>query len=158
MWFFVVVGSIGSLILLRVILLMIKQISVSEWPYAEGKITKSEIEERPDYTTLLSRLSPAVGPNIFYSYTIGQKEYNSNRVCIVTDLHYSSVFCKFPALGITKNIVDRFPVGKKVRVYYNPKKHEYSILIKKLSNYRFIFFGMSGGCLILYSILGILNN
>ena len=72
------------------------------WPTAEGKITKVERFKR------LFRWLPRVG----YSYSVGEKSYNSERISFVAGYRPKEV----------DEILNRYTVGQTVPVYYPPEK------------------------------------
>jgi len=83
-----------------------KSYKSTDWPFVRGKINRAW---RSDHPTL---------PNIRYTYKVGARTYQGNTVAY-RDLVGASE---------TKRVLNRYPTGKKVNVYYNPQNHRESAL------------------------------
>ena len=85
------------------------------WPAVKGKVVKSRVEvSGTEYTT--------VSPHIVYKYAIGGNEYQSQQVRIGDQVLtlYSSRDCY--------DLVELYPVGTEVDVYYDPRNPAQSAL------------------------------
>ena len=76
-----------------------------DWPYVDGTIKESRQDD------LL--------PHIEYSYTVAEQTYQANMT-ISGDITPSEEF--------TKSYLEKFPVGKTVKVYYNPDQPDSATL------------------------------
>ncbi len=91
----------------------------TSWPTTEGIILESRvIESTTVSTTRRGHITSSITytPHVVYRYRVAGKSYKSDRIC-------------FGALDeSTWSIVNRYPVGKKVKVHYNPKDPGDSVL------------------------------
>ncbi|MHA2227298.1 MAG: DUF3592 domain-containing protein [Candidatus Hodarchaeales archaeon] len=95
------------------------QSSSRSWSTTEGTITSWSIKEGKldeDYDTIV------YVPVIEYSYFVLDKQYRSEHIRLFKQPSY------FSELEAKKMIDTRYPVGKKVPVYYNPKKPDQTVL------------------------------
>ncbi len=84
--------------------------SSRSWPEAVGKITFSTVASYESDSN--SGTTTMFYPDIRYNYSVNGKEFTGNKV----DLgEYSS-----SDVGYAQKITARYPVGKSVRVYYDP--------------------------------------
>jgi hypothetical protein len=85
------------------------------WASTTGKVIKSRVEVTGgDHAT--------VSPHIVFQYNVYGKEYNNSQIK-AGDIHMSSY-------GSRKayDIVDKYPVGAEVTVFYDPEHPEQSAL------------------------------
>jgi len=122
------------------------------WPRAEGTVISSYLssstDRRVESQSLVSSASSQFGPRenyqfyiVEYTYTVGGTTYTSDRRRFVLSGKDSrSVF--WTASGMAR----KYPVGKKVMVYYNPAQPSYSVLTLSLSlsNYFALALGLCG--------------
>lgn len=128
---FVVAGLVATIWGLRVIIIARRSL---EWPSVEGKIEVSKVSS--DEFDLL--------PNIEYSYCIGQRTFQQ--------------VLKFPSdITPTKefalNYVEKYPIGKKVQVYYNPANPNHSTLEPGLAKGDWLILAIGLGMLIIGVLL-----
>ena len=105
------------------------------WPTVDGVIIQSEIEQRTSTTGDSANKKTEVKsyPKIAYKYRISGQDYEG------TDISFSS------APSNAKQLVSRYPMGKAVRIYYNPDKFEQAVLVPgnvNLNTVPFIFAGV----------------
>ncbi|MCD4779321.1 MAG: DUF3592 domain-containing protein [Candidatus Omnitrophica bacterium] len=81
-----------------------------EWPTVNGAVTSSEIER--NHSSGSGSSSTTYGADIAYDYQIKGETYSANKVSFG---EYSS-----SDIGHARKIVNKYPVGKVVNVYYNP--------------------------------------
>lgn len=90
------------------------------WPTAQGAISSSSVSKRTardsDHRTKITYY-----PKVGYHYQAEGKKYFSTR--IVFGVGESGGSMKW-----AQKIVNRYPVGKKVTVYYNPEDPQYGVL------------------------------
>jgi hypothetical protein len=95
--------------------------SAANWPTTEGTIVVSKFD-RNFNTSSSGKGKWYYDVKIKYSYTVDSLEYESKRVDFKSaNYHYKSEV-------IPSAIARRYPVGKKVDVYYNPDDPEKAVL------------------------------
>jgi len=89
------------------------------WPTAAGVIVRSEIEAHNSTDSDSgSKTTEAVQyAKIGYQYEVGGQKHKGTRISLSS------------ASGNAQQIVARYPKGKSVRVYYNPDKPKYAVLV-----------------------------
>jgi hypothetical protein len=93
-----------------------KRYSSFSWPTAEGTIKISYVDQyRGSDRDILYR------PIIKYSYFVMDTEYHSNKVSL-------SVITAANWRRLAAKKVDRYPVGKRVKVYYDPTNPVQAVL------------------------------
>jgi len=95
-----------------------------DWPSVSGTIVSSGIRE----TTEWKRKGIKTGrdrtlylPNVLYNYEVQGNKYRSYRVFFEGAEDYFDP-------GNAREIVSRYPSGKKVSVYYNPENPQFAVL------------------------------
>jgi hypothetical protein len=96
-----------------------------EWPETQGVITSSQIlkENRTDYGNDSHRARThqyAYKVRVQYSYQVNAIAYRGNRIQIRSNTHSSERYAQ--------RELAEYPVGKTVKVYYNPEEPERSVL------------------------------
>jgi hypothetical protein len=90
-----------------------------QWPSAEGMIVRSSVKkvEGVHYNRLLRRNEPetAYYPDVEYKFTVKGTGYVGNRLSTVLS------GSERPDAAVVKIILDTYPVGKHVRVFYDPQ-------------------------------------
>jgi hypothetical protein len=96
----------------------------SDWPSVSGTIISSDIRK----TTEWKRKGIKTGrdrtlylPHILYNYEVQGNRYQSYRVFFEGAEDYLDP-------GNAREIVNRYPSGKKVSVYYNPENPQFAVL------------------------------
>lgn len=128
---------------------MYKGLIAYSWPSCDGKILVSEVH-RSDRARIKDR---AYYPYIRYQYQVKDSQYISEKISFVA---------KGSGFGdVIQKKIDQYPVGTKVRVYYNPKNIKESVLERGLKGVHilllivgFIFLGVG---IIGYKYWNILN-
>jgi len=82
-----------------------------EWPRVEGTVTESHIDDREREHR----------PLVEYTYTVAGTPFTSRQISF-------DVFDKPGGVGRIESIVARYPVGRKVTVYHDPKKPATAVL------------------------------
>jgi len=89
--------------------------SSKEWPTVQGKIIRSEVDTyRKDGKTQYL-------PDIAYTYIVEGRSYTSSKVTVGDPPSTSNIS---PA----KRLQNEYPLGKEVKVYYDPDVHSSSTL------------------------------
>ena len=123
----------------------------TEWPYVTGLVLDSGVERRQHR----SRVRPGTGrtsiiyyPKVIYQYSVQGTSYSGDRI------EYGTLGKDNPAHA--ERIVENYPKGKYVRVYYMPGQVTESILVPGITlstwfrmGFGFAFF--SFGMLVLYA-------
>jgi Protein of unknown function (DUF3592) len=86
------------------------------WPIAEGQIESSAVARRTD-----DEDKTMYSAHIRYSYAVGDRRYEADTVWFGGD--YSST-----SFGAHNATVQRYPVGAKVTVHYDPARPEVAVL------------------------------
>ena len=82
------------------------------WPQTEGEVIATRVVER-------ARVSPEVDisnefePVISYSYRVDGESYTGDRIDLSLSLSFSTP-------GEAQAVLDRYPIGSRVQVYYEP--------------------------------------
>ncbi len=118
----VIVGLlVFALLLLNAIFLAViffmrrKMRQVSEWPYTQGTVTESRLESRS------SEDGSTDYPVVRYTYQLIGRAYQGSRIATG------------PVVGGSgaRKVIERYPAGAAVRVYYNPQNPEEAVLEQK---------------------------
>lgn len=121
------------------------------WPSTEGKIISSRVESKISTNSGKQRISTtSYFADIMHEYTVRDKEYSSK---IISFGNYNS-----SDRSRAEEIVNRYPDGKKIQVFYNPSDPDNSVLEPgiPISIYVFIAIGvllLIFGSRVLYSAL-----
>ena len=100
--------------------------SAANWPTTEGTILISKFD-RNFKTSSSGKGKWYYDVKIKYSYTVDGLEYESSRVDFKSaNYHYKSEV-------IPSTIARRYPVDKKVKVYYNPENPGKAVLETKIT-------------------------
>ena len=101
--FFLPVAALGLLFFKGWKNLKKKELDSQSWLSATGKIIKSRVE-------VLGGEYTSVSPKIIYEYRVGANEYTGNQIQVFGIDGNESAY----------DLVDRYPEGLEVTVYYNP--------------------------------------
>lgn len=97
------------------------------WPSVPGKITKS----------FVGRSGKMYEARIAYNYEVNGQKLNGEHISLMDGSSSNS--------GASERLVDELPVGKEVKVYYNPKVPVEAYLNPSAGMTPFLMMG--GGCL-----------
>ncbi len=105
------------------------------WPSTNGTITSSSMSKR---TTRDSnhRTRTTYYPKIGFQYQVGGRTYTSTRIAFGTGETGGSV-------KWARKVVNKYPVGNTVTVYYNPQDPQYGVLESGIT-WRSIIFLLAG--------------
>jgi hypothetical protein len=110
---------IGTLIIVAQLLLLIKARISKDWKELKGEILSSEIET----LNITNENNKTYRAAISYKYSISGKQYISSRVFFGDRIHSSFK-------GKSLKLINKYPVGSIVSVYYDPSNLEESVLEK----------------------------
>ena len=109
------------------------------WSKTQGKIVTSEVAKRE-----IDTYTPFRYAKVIYNYTVNGTEFNSDRLTFgVQEIRDSGEHW-------IKQTLDKYPLGKVVDVYYNPRNPSKSVLDKRM-NIRVFGFTLLG---ILFYVIG----
>ncbi len=114
----------GLVFIVNAILGVLKSKNARNWITADGEITKSEITSSTD----AENHTETFNATIEYRYSISGKEYQSSRVYYGSGISMTGKKAK--SLLLTR----KYPLLKKVVVYYNPDKENESVLEPEVHN------------------------
>ena len=86
---------------------------MSDWQVTQGTIGKSAVKQS----------GGALFPDIEYQYFVSGVEYKGNNVTIPPEMLFDA--------DVAKGLLEEYPVGKKVDVFYNPEIHRVAVLEKE---------------------------
>ena len=90
------------------------------WPTVHGKIVSSSVEILHTRTGTSGKRSSTIYARLFYTFSVDGKSYTGNRVC------YGDYNSEGPSHAY--RVVNRYPKGKDVRVYYMPDNPKVCLL------------------------------
>ena len=120
----------GLMALINGLLMVLKGLKSRWWSLVVGTITSSKVESRASFAS--ERNEMVSQAEIVYEYFINDVKHLSNRVVIGGKVRMTP-----------EAIVEKYPLGSKVDVYYNLKSPEQSVLEPGVGfvGFIFIFFG-----------------
>jgi hypothetical protein len=114
----IVIILIGGVVLFMLGRDILRGLSSRNWPTAEGRITFSSMDVRQSSDE--DGTSTTYGAAVVYSYNVFGQEFQGARRTF-TDVRTSSA-------KRTQRILERYPQGSSVTVYYHPEKPSLSVL------------------------------
>lgn len=110
---------IGFISLLFFLKTLISSISSKKWPVVEGRMTISNVTQyRRKWNWQYA---------FQYVYKVENQELTSHRM----------YFGGMPSITVARNIRNRYPVNCPVKVRFNPKKPNVSVIISGINRYTF---------------------
>lgn len=115
-------------------------VATRSWETTEGLVYSSEIV----FTTanLGTRSSAFYRPDITYRYRIEGTVYTGNNI------YYSDI--SFLSLEAAGKLIDQYPIGRVITVYYNPRDAEETVLLPEPSPIMWMLLGPA----VLFLVLG----
>jgi hypothetical protein len=110
--------------------------NIGEWELTQGVITKSSIK----------RVEAAFLPDIEYQYAVLGVEYKGISVTLPPDVVYDP--------QVAQGLLEEYPVGKKVDVFYNPEFHHVAVLEKEAGAGAWWIVVMTGVTAFFFLVLG----
>jgi len=115
---------VGGLTLVGGIYNYTQAVISNNWSSTSGVILESKLnmDERFSSHSGMQTRERVYSPSILYQYKVDGEQYTGNRI-------------RFAAIGgsdinASRSYVDRFPVNKKVAVWYSPFNHNQAVLVK----------------------------
>jgi len=114
----------------------------AEWPTEKGIITVSEVikHESTTGTGTNKRRTVTYNAKIHFKYSVKGKRYTSNNVTFGQSTKGAG------------EIVNRYPIGKKVKVFYNPQDLKVAVLEPGVSMSSYLFLGFG----IFFTLMGLI--
>lgn len=110
--------------------------NMNDWEITQGTITVSRV-----------KLAGAASiPDIEFQYFVLGVEYKGNSVTIPPVMIYDS--------QVAQGLLEEYPVGKQVDVFYNPEFHHVAVLEKEAAVGSWWILVMAGGTAFFFLILG----
>ena len=108
----------------------------SAWPTTGGKVITSKVEKhkKTSGSTRKRRRSTTYKAQVLYEYTVDGIRYSSKKVS----------FGEYSSSNPThaRQIINRYPEGKNVKVYFNPDKPNVSVLEPGVSLWSYMPLGI----------------
>jgi hypothetical protein len=113
--FVTLAAGMGVAILLFALVLQRQVRATQEWGTAQGRILSSESEAYRAWTSNgeSDRKRTFYRASVAYAYQVGGQEYINDRVSLGGEMSWSSP-------GYLRRLLERYPEGSMVTVYYNP--------------------------------------
>ena len=122
-----------------------------DWNVVEGRIISSELVSRTKVRNNAfsghKQISDRYRADVAFEYTLDGQSFTSNRV--------SSFDQEYPLLSQGQEIVDRYPLGKTVQVYYRSDNPETAMLDIATNQHVSMQLGLGALCLGLGAVLAI---
>ena len=110
--------------------------NLNEWELTQGVITKSNVK----------RVEAAFLPDIEYQYAVFGVEYKGISVTIPPKMVFD--------MQVAQGLLEEYPVGKKVDVFYNPEFHHVAVLEKEVAVGPWWILVMTGGTAFFFLVFG----
>ena len=134
--------GVGLLFLIAQLVLVRTIFGSSKWPSVPGRIITSSV-----YGPIYGKYGPEYGADIEYRYSV------EGGTCIATVIDPIKVYHE--TLAESQSLVQRYPLGKTVTVYYDPRDPCNAVLVPVASPANVLFgclglIFLGGGCLTLW--------
>ena len=102
------------------------------WPQTTGTINAAYVERKTSRDSNTRKTSYKYVARIRYGYAVNGQNYTNNRIGFGKNQYTSRRESK------TKKYLEQFPVGRSMKVFYNPENHAQAVLTQ----------GVTGGALL----------
>ena len=116
--FGLIILIIGFAILCMTVIAISNSVSAKEWSIIMGKIIKSDIYE----LQFGGESNATFRPDIAFEYNVNGEKYISDRLYYGVKIMSSFNWIK------SRKLVEKYPVNKEVKVYFNPNKPSESVV------------------------------
>jgi hypothetical protein len=106
--------------------------ATTSWPNTKGVILSSKVKEPPRSSSGSGRTQATHVPRIRYTYTVNGRKYEGSRHTIG----------HVKGKTASEELVARFPKGKIVTVYYDPKDPSQAVLVRGMGGSNPFRYGM----------------
>lgn len=123
-WYLLILIGCGCVCLIYVVRELYDSKTMNNWPQTQGTIEESLIAYRESVhrSGARRRTITLYSPEISYSYIVEGRSYKNNQLTLGGNEESSDKEKIRP-------IINRFPEGKNVTVYYHPSDHQRSVLV-----------------------------
>lgn len=115
------VAAIVGLVAFAAVVKMREVRAAQNWHQTRGKITRSEVRARKK-RDIDNREKTVSEPRVAYDYTVNGKHFNAERISLAEIIAESEI----------EPVLQRYPVGAEVTVYYNPANPGEAVLERAL--------------------------
>lgn len=140
---------VGVILTLVGIFNLVKASASKRWPSTNGKVIDAKVRVSTS-TDNEGSTSTSYVPHIEYEYRVNNAPYTSTRRTI------GSGQTGYGSRNRANAIVEQYPVGKSVPVYYDPQNPKYGVLQTGFAASVFIWLLLGIGFLCLPLVLGVL--
>ncbi len=134
--------AIGLVLLFMFGLPMYRRAQESQtWPTATGTIQASEV------TSFFQKGKTKYSPSVSYTYDVNGRSLTSNLI-------WASGGDTSTVKSQQQDVVDKYPVGSTVKVFYDPENPEFAILEPGITSTNYIVLGAGGAILLVGIIMG----
>jgi hypothetical protein len=138
---FIIFAVLGVVLVIFTLVSILRGYRSSTWPSASGTVILSVVERKVEVDADNTGTSTNYYPRINYGYLVSGQEYIGNkRVFAGTE--------KYPSQRKAQNIIDAYPTGLTVTVYYNPANPHQAILEPGVQTKMVVFFIIGVGLLV----------
>jgi hypothetical protein len=120
-WVFLIVAAIGIFVLISAFVSRSKANASLNWSGTQGTVTESFVQKMESYDSDQGSTT-SYSPRVKYSYTVNQQAFEED--CIHFGVGKSS-------RKAAEEVVNRYPEGSTVMVYYDPQKPQQAVLERR---------------------------
>ena len=139
--FFIVFALSGLPVMYFTYPWLVNGVESENWPTTDGVVTLSEI-----YDVRGNKGGVTYGAEILYEYYVSDKRYLGNHVTSAGQSSSSD-------LDYAQYLINKYPNGTKVTIYYNPNKAEEAVLEPGFHWFDLFPFGMG----LIFSLIGLIG-
>jgi hypothetical protein len=116
---------------------MRRAVAATKWTKIRGRVISSEVkristtDDLQDGDTIHS---VSYRPEVSYEYAVDGKTYQSHQIAILVSTSSNE--------GIARAVVDKYPAGKEIDIYYNPDKPKDAVLEQSSPGSGWFFIGI----------------
>jgi hypothetical protein len=111
----------------------------ASWPSAQGQIVNSYVSHSTD-----SEGGDSYSPEVTFEYTVNDQRYQDTRIKFGENSYSSN--------NRAQEVVNRYPIGQTVAVYYDPAEPETAVLEPGVTSGSYIVIGI-GAIFVLVSLV-----
>ncbi len=120
-------GLLGVLLVTNAFFQRRKLSSSNAWPIAAGQVIESQVRTLTDYDYVNQVSSTSYSPEVRYTYEVNGQPYLGRWITLGAQKTYSRA-------TDAQAVVDRYPAGRQVTVYYHPQKPAEVVLERQTHN------------------------
>lgn len=116
-------GGMGLFLLLFGFAQQREALALRTWPSTAGEVVSSELRSFREWKENVERT--LYRPGVIYRYTVAGREYTSDRYSLGADTAWGTP-------EVVQKLLERFPVGGAVTVFYNPQAPAEAVLERRV--------------------------